>query len=156
MTAFNYALLVGGAATALLAGVATAEFGLAPARQEALRAEAAPSPDTVALAAAAEPTQADLSSAFQVSPPAVTVPVHASTPPEPVIDIADGRASRADEDVRQGDDRDARAMVARDPAQEFDRAPEAGPEARTVEQDRDPSIQAVGPPAEDPLPVTPG
>ena len=153
MKAFDHALLIGGAATALLGGVATAQLGLAPIHQAV--AEAAPSPDTMA-ADASEPIRADLQSDAMTHPPAVIVPVRASTPKAPQAATPGEDAPKSDADARQGDGDDVREVVAREPSLEFDSAPEAHPAVQDAEQDRDPPIQVADPPAEDPAPVTPG
>jgi hypothetical protein len=147
---FEHALLIGGATTSLLAGVATAELGLAPIRQ-AVAAETTPSLDT-ATADTPEPTKADLSSGPQASPPAVIVPVSASTPRTPRIDTADA-AQQADDAGPPADDGDAREDAT------LGRAPEASPatrpEGRGSEQERDTPFQDVDPPRDASSPAAP-
>lgn len=143
MRPLNHAVLAGGAA-ALLAGVATAELGLAPIH-EALARETAPSVDTMNPAVTQQRIQADLSSDLEASPAPVIVRVNASTPPEHSRDTAGSPGSNADEQARQPGD---------DAAQEMPQ--QARPEARDDEEDRDPTIQVVGIPAEDPPSASPG
>ena len=152
MRPFDHALLIGGAAVSLLAGVATAELGLAPIRQ-AVAAETTPSLN-IAAADAPETTRADLSSEPQASPPAVIVPVSASASPKRRIDAGDDRAQQADDAEHPADDVDAREDINRPSAPEFGRAPEASPgtrpEGRGFEQDRDTPMQDIDPPSDTP------
>jgi len=156
-------LLAGGAAAALLAGVATAELGLAPLHRT-VEPEAALAFDSGAAAAAPERIEADLSIDSQAPPAAVIVPVSATTPAKTHPDAADGLASKADRDRRHGDDGDTREYVAHEPAPTVDDGPQTAPEARPehkpdardLEQDRDPAIPAADPQVAESPPAAPG
>jgi hypothetical protein len=149
LTAFDPGLLIGGAVTALFAGVATAEFALEPIRH-AVTAQEAPSLDMAAAADTPEVIQSDLTSGPQASPPPVTTPVSASTAPQAPADITDEPTSKSEEDVQEPDDSGARADQERAPTLESDRAPEEVAQTDFYdEQDRDAPALAVNSPAED-------
>ena len=144
MKDFDRALLIGGAATSLLAGVAAAELGLAPIHNALTRT--APSLDTMA-ADSPGPIQADLQSASAAYPPPVLVPVSAPTPPRPPRDATARPASGA------GDDGDERADDERGPSLELGAAPQELARADTDgDQDRDPPVSIVTSPGEDVAP----
>lgn len=132
MKAFDNLLPIGGAAMALVGGVATAELGLAPIHQAL--AEIAPSLDTTA-ADAPGPIQADLQSDTVMYPPAVIVPVSAPTAPRSRTDAVDDQPPTGDEAAEQADVDDTQDVAAQDPSVELNPAPEAHPEIRDAESD---------------------
>ena len=142
MRVFDHALLVGGGAAALLAGVAAAELGLAPIHRALT--ETAPSLDTTAAADAPEPFQAALHSTSAAYPPRVLAPVSVATPSQPPRDVSERRALRArDASVTQADEERA-------PEPELDAAPQQLARVDTdVDQDRDPPVSIVTSPTED-------
>jgi hypothetical protein len=132
LKAFDHALLIGGAAMALVGGVTAAELGLAPIHQAL--AQTAPSLDTMA-ADAPGPIQADLQSESLTTPPAVIVPVSAPTPPRRHTDAVDDQPPAGDEAAQQADVDDTQDVAARDPSVELNPAPQAHPEIRDAESD---------------------
>jgi hypothetical protein len=155
LRAFDPDLLIGGALTALFAGVATAEFALEPIRH-AVAAQEAPSLDMAAAADTPEAIQADPTGSPQASPPPVMTPVSASTAPQAPADITDEPTSKREEDVQEPHDVGARADQERAPTLESNRAPEEVARSDFYdEQDRDAPAPAVNSPAEDIPPAAP-
>lgn len=145
MRAFEHALFIGGAATALLAGVATAELGLGPVR-EAVAAQEAPTLDTASEVDAQQPIQADVSSDPQALPPAVMTPVSASIPPKPRAEPA----PKSEGDVKEPDDNALSPDQDRAPRLQADRPSEEVTQADTDDdQDRVGPAPAVNSAAED-------
>jgi hypothetical protein len=145
LRAFEHALFIGGATTALLAGVATAELGLGPVRQ-AVAAQEAPSLDIASDVDAQQPIQADVSSDPQALPPAVMTPVSASIPPKPPAEPA----PKSEGDVQEPDDNAPPADQDRAPRLQADRPSEEVAQADIYDdQDRDTPAPAVNSAAED-------
>jgi len=139
LKAMDKAVLGGGAAIALLAGVASAELALAPLRQ-ALAAQPPSLDTTIADAPLAQPDLVDPAQ----RPPAVVVPISArvradraspdsddsaANTPEPAADEAptpvDNVATRDDQDTRGGDQDSPPPVTAPD-------APSEDPPATTL------------------------
>ena len=142
MRTFDHPLIAGGAGLALLAGVITAEFGLAPLHR-VVEAEAALSRETMA-AAPPETIQADLPSAPQDLAPPVMVPVSNPTPPQP--------PPKADDGVQRLDDGDTPADGDGQQALELAPSTDAGADTRDAGQDRDPATPARDDPSSDDTP----